>query len=79
MVYEIAKHDCRVRFYPPDHRLDGDIWITDHFSQDMSNTDGDRCAECGSTYFKIRDGEPECAKCGATEERRQAKLTEMTA
>jgi len=77
LVYEVAKHDCRLRFYPPGHRLEGDIWITDHFSQDMSNTDGDRCPECGSTYFKIRDGEPECAKCGATEETAQTKLTEL--
>jgi len=64
LVYEIAKHDCRVRFYPPDHRLSGDIWIVDHFQQDLTNTDGERCPDCGSTYWKLRDGEPECAKCG---------------
>jgi len=64
LVYEVAKHDCRLRFYPPDHRLDGDIWIVDHFTEDLSNTDGDRCPECDGTYFKIRDGEPECARCG---------------
>jgi hypothetical protein len=64
LVYEVAKHDCRLRFYPPDHRLDGDIWIVDHFSEDLSSSDGDRCEECNSTYFKLRDGEPECAKCG---------------
>jgi len=79
MVYEVAKHDCRLRFYPPEHRLGGTVWVTDHFSEDLSNTDGDRCPECGGTYFKLRDGEPECAKCGATEESVQTTLPEMTA
>jgi len=78
LVYEVAKHDCRIRFYPPGHRLDGDIWVVDHFSQSPENTDGDRCPECGSTYFKIRDGEPECAKCGTSEENVQTTLTEAT-
>jgi len=64
LVYEVAKHDCRIRFYPPDHRLDGDIWIVDHFTEDLSRADGDQCAECQSTYFKMRDGDPVCAKCG---------------
>lgn len=76
LVYEIAKHDCSVRFYPPEHRLGGAIWVTDHFTEDLSNSDGDRCPDCGSTYFKIRDGEPECARCGATEETAQTTLTE---
>lgn len=75
LVYEIAKHDCRIRFYPPDHRLGGSIWIVDHFPEDLSNTDGDRCPECGGTYFKLRDGIAECAKCGATEETAQTKLS----
>jgi hypothetical protein len=79
LVYEIAKHDCKIRFYPPDHRLGGDVWITDHFSQRVSDSNGDRCPDCGSTYFKIRDGEPECAKCGATEESVQTTLTEAKA
>jgi hypothetical protein len=78
MVYEVAKHDCRVRFYPPDHRLDGDIWITDHFEQHPTDTNGDRCPECNSTYFKLRDGEPECARCGATEETAQTTLMEAS-
>lgn len=64
LVYEVAKHDCRIRFYPPDHRLDGDVWLGDHFTEDLSNSDGDRCRDCDSTYFKIRDGEPQCARCG---------------
>lgn len=68
LVYEVAKHDCRIRFYPPDHRLGGAIWICDHFQQDLSDTDGDRCPECEATYWKLRDGEPECARCGATVE-----------
>ena len=79
LVYEIAKHDCRVRFYPPDHRLSGDIWIVDHFTEDLSNSDGDRCPQCDSTYFKIRNGTAECAKCGATAESEQIELTEAVA
>lgn len=63
LVYEVAKHDCRIRFYPPDHRLDGDVWLVDHFPDVINDPDGDRC-ECGSTYFKVHDGEPECVKCG---------------
>jgi len=76
LVYEVAKHDCRIRFYPPDHRLSGDIWICDHFTQIPQNTDGDRCPSCGSTYFKLRDGQPECAKCGDSKQNTQMKLTE---
>lgn len=79
LVYEVAKHNCRIRFYPPDHHLNGDIWICDHFSQSPEDSDGERCAECGSTYFKIRDGEPECAKCGAREESSQKDATEVEA
>ena len=66
MVYEIAKHECRIRFYPPEHRLSGDVWVTDHFQEVPTDTNGDRCS-CGSTYFKLRDGEPECAKCGESQ------------
>ena len=78
LVYEIAKHDCRIRFYPPDHLLDGDVWICDHFGQDITDTDGERC-ECGSTYFKLRDGEPECARCGRVQNpNAQQTLTEAT-
>ncbi|RLM32637.1 hypothetical protein [Haloarcula sp. Atlit-120R] len=64
LIYEVAKHDCRLRFYPPEHRLGGTIWVTDHFTEDLSNTDGDRCPDCEGTYWKLRDGEPECARCG---------------
>jgi len=64
LVYEIAKHDCRVRFYPPGHRLEGDIWITDHFRESIDDSDDERCSECGSTYFKLRGDTPVCAKCG---------------
>jgi len=82
LVYEVAKHDCRLRFYPPDHRLGGDVWICDHFRQQPRDTNGDRCPECGSTYFKIRDSEPECAKCGTATEQTtpdgQATLGEVT-
>ena len=78
MVYEVAKHDCRVRFYPPGHRLGGSIWIVDHFTEDLSSTDGDRCSECGSTYFKMRDGSPECARCGHTEATEPEQTTLVT-
>lgn len=76
VVYEVAKHGCWIRFYPADHRLGephGAIWIVDHLSQDLSESDGDRCPECNGTYFKLRDGEPECASCGYVEQ-----LTEQT-
>jgi hypothetical protein len=78
LVYEVAKHDCNLRFYPPEHRLGGAIWVTDPLTADLSNTDGDRCPECESTYFKIRDGEPECARCGEVQtEAEQATLSEV--
>jgi hypothetical protein len=76
MVYEVAKHDCRVRFYPPEHRLGGSIWIVDHFTEDLTDSDGDRCPECESTYFKMRDGEPECARCGYSEATARAQQTQ---
>lgn len=63
MVHEVARHGCTVRFYPPDNRLDGDVWICDHF-QPIQDANGDRCEECQATYFKLRDGEPVCARCG---------------
>jgi hypothetical protein len=76
MVYEVAKHDCRVRFYPPEHRLGGSIWIVDRFTEDLTDSDGDRCPECESTYFKMRDGEPECARCGYSEATARAQQTQ---
>jgi hypothetical protein len=64
IVYEVAKHECRVRVYPEDYRLGPAVWVVDHFTEDLSNTDGERCPECEATYWKVRDGEPECARCG---------------
>lgn len=63
LVHEIAKHECSIRFYPPGHEREGDIWICDRIWQDMTDADGDRC-ECGSTYWKLQDGDPHCATCG---------------
>jgi hypothetical protein len=63
LVHEIAKHGCHVRFYPPGHRLEGEVWVCDHFQSEIQDHDGDRC-ECGSTYWKLDDGDPVCAKCG---------------
>lgn len=77
MVHEVAKHGCSLRFYPPEHRLGGAIWVVDHFVQDLSSSDGDRCPECEGTYFKLRDGEPECVRCGAAAESAQAGLGEV--
>lgn len=67
IVYEATKHDVRIRFYPPEHRLGEAVWFVDHFDQGITDTNGDRCPECEGTYFKIRDGEPECARCGYTD------------
>lgn len=78
MVFEIAKHDCRIRFYPPEHRLGGAIWITDHFTDDLEDSADERCKECSGTYWKLRDGEPVCAKCGASAEKEIA-TEEITA
>lgn len=79
LVHELAKYGCQLRFYPPDHRLDGDVWITDHFDSPVTGANGDRCAECGGTYFKIRDGEPECARCGTPAAPEGAELQEVRA
>lgn len=27
LVHEAAKHECRVRFYPPEHRLGESVWL----------------------------------------------------
>jgi hypothetical protein len=64
LVYEVAKHECGLRFYPPEHRLGSAVWIVDHFADGVTDTDGDRCPDCEGTYWKVRDGEPECARCG---------------
>jgi hypothetical protein len=78
IVHEAAKHDVRIRFYPPDHRLDGDVWFVDPLPQ-IHDSSSDRCLECGSTYFQIKDGEPECARCGHQAPSEHAELTELTA
>lgn len=80
LVYEVAKHNCRIRFYPPGHRLEGDIWIVDPFHSltGVDNVDGDRCTNCEATYFKLKDGDPVCARCG-TPQADPATLDETTA
>lgn len=74
LVYEVARHDCWMRFYPREHEFGASIWIVDHWTHDFGENDGDRCRECGGTYFKIREGEPECARCGRPRTRPKAEV-----
>lgn len=78
IVYEAAKHDCLIRVLD-----DGSLRLR-HDLQGMStsDSDGDRCVECGCTRFRLRDGMPECERCGNTEDdaavEKQTTLTEST-
>jgi hypothetical protein len=67
LVHEIAKYDCRIRvlsgyrgeFTPGTIRIRDDL----AHSQDP-DADGDRCPDCRGTRFKLKDGVPECVRCG---------------
>lgn len=67
MVHEIAKHGCRIRVtsgFRGEH-TPGTIRVRDDLAHDRtSNVDGDQCESCGCTRFKLRDGTPECERCG---------------
>lgn len=67
MVHEIAKFNCRVRVtsgYRGD-RKPGVIRVRDDLAHDMDpDRNGDRCPSCKATRFKLRDGVPECERCG---------------
>lgn len=80
LTYEIAKHGCGIRHYPEEHRLGESIWITDSLTENMPerDTNGTRCEECESTYYKIHDGDIECARCGSpVTDQPQTTLTEV--
>lgn len=64
VVYEAAKHDCLVRC-----GSDGTLRLRDDWQhREEPDTDGDRCPDCGCTRYRLRDGVPECERCGATAE-----------
>lgn len=67
VVHEIAKHGCRLRVtagYRGRH-MPGTIRVRDDFAHDRtSNTGGDECESCGCNRFRLRDGVPECERCG---------------
>lgn len=62
IVYEAAKHDCSIRVLD-----DGSLRLrNDLQGLSASDGDGDRCAACGCTRFRLRDGVAECDRCGNT-------------
>lgn len=85
VVHEIAKYDCRIRVragyrgeYTP-----GTIQVRDDFAQEQDpDADGDRCSECQSTRFKLRNGVPVCERCGnrieETESHTEPKIEDYT-
>ena len=71
IVYEIAKHGCLIRVLD-----DGSLRVRDDF-QGVSgaDTDAERCP-CGSRYFKIHEGEPECVGCGRGRTKTKVEVAE---
>jgi len=64
IVFEAAKHDCLIRC-----GADGTLRLRDDWQhRDESDADGDRCADCGCTRYRLQDGVPECERCGRTAE-----------
>jgi len=67
VVHEVAKYDCRLRvtaglrsdFTP------GTVRVRDDLAHSQNpESDGDRCPDCRGTRFKLKDGVPECERCG---------------
>lgn len=78
IVFEAAKHDCLIRALD-----DGSLRLRDDLQgMSTSDSDGDRCANCGCTRFRLRDSVPVCERCGNTGDAEiregQTTLTEPT-
>jgi len=64
IVFEAAKHDCLVRCAE-----DGTLRLRDDWqTREESDSDGDRCPDCGCTRYRLQDGVPKCERCGTTAE-----------
>lgn len=78
LVHEVAKFGCRLRVYAGfrERRQPGLVVIKDDLAHDQSRrADSDLCRECGCSRWRLRDGEPECARCGLP----QARVAEQRA
>jgi len=67
VVHGVAKHGCRLRMVAG-YRGEFDpgvLRIRDDLAQEEQPDDRDRCKRWGCVRFVLRDGEPECAQCGA--------------
>lgn len=67
VIHEIAKYDCRLRV-TSGYRGEwtpGTIRIRDDWAHAQDpDQNGDRCPDCRGTRFKLKDGVPECVRCG---------------
>jgi len=78
VVHEIAKYDCRIRVtsglrgeWKP-----GAIRVRDDLAHSQDpDADGDRCPDCRGTRFKLKDGVPECERCGTRLEDKETTHT----
>lgn len=78
VVHEIAKYDCRIRVTSGYHGewKPGTIRIRDDLAHAQDpDADGDRCPDCRGTRFKLKDGVPECVRCGTRLENEETTHT----
>lgn len=67
VVHEVAKYDCRVRVNSGyrGEWTPGTVRVRDDLAHSQDpDADGDRCPECRGTRFHLKDGVPECVRCG---------------
>lgn len=78
VVHEVAKYDCRLRVtsgfrgeWKP-----GVIRVRDDLAHSQDpEADGDRCPDCRGTRFKLKEGVPECVRCGTRLEENETQHT----
>lgn len=78
VVHEVAKYDCRIRVTAGlrGEHTPGTIRIRDDLAHSQDpDQDGDRCPDCRGTRFKLKDGVPECVRCGTRLEEEQTNHT----
>lgn len=78
VVHEIAKYDCRIRVQSGlrGEWTPGTIRIRDDMAHAQDpDADGDRCPDCRGTRFKLKDGVPECVRCGTRLEDQEREYT----
>lgn len=78
VVHEVAKYDCRLRVTSGlrGEWTPGTIRVRDDLAHSQDpDADGDRCPDCRGTRFKLKNGIPECERCGTRLEDKETTHT----